>query len=214
MWGGANLIDKIRCKNKIGNDIHKQLIHMWNALRGGWEPPEYITEDEYIAVRDNKDNYSDYYVGYVGFHSTFSAKYFGGYARGFKADGVTPRQLSTEAYNNTTKQVPNIKDVNFVSWDYKDIEIKNAVIYCDPPYQNTTKYSVSSFNYEEFWDWVRKMSKDNIVYVSEYNAPPDFTCIWEKDTLVNFDSNRAAGSSNKKRTEKLFVYSNSILKAA
>ena len=33
--GGANLIDKIKCKNRIGNDAHRELIHMWNALRGG-----------------------------------------------------------------------------------------------------------------------------------------------------------------------------------
>lgn len=207
LWG-ANLIDKIQCKNKIGNDIHKQLIHMWNALRGGWVPPEYIPEDEYINVRDNKENYPEYYVGYVGFHSTFSAKYFGGYARGFKADGVTPRYLSTEAYNNTMKQLSNIKDVNFVSWDYKDIQIKNAVIYCDPPYQDTTKYSTEAFNYEEFWNWVRKMSQNNIIFVSEYNAPNDFICIWQKETLANFDSNRKNSSNDKKRVEKLFMYKN------
>lgn len=32
--GGANMIDKIRCKNRIGNDAHRELISMWNALRG------------------------------------------------------------------------------------------------------------------------------------------------------------------------------------
>ena len=27
--GGANMIDKIKCENRIGNDIHKELISMW-----------------------------------------------------------------------------------------------------------------------------------------------------------------------------------------
>lgn len=175
---------------------------------GGWKPPEHITEDEYNSVRKNKENYPAYYVGYVGFHSTFGAKYFGGYARGFKADGITPRNESNEAYRNTMKQLQNVLDVNCVCWDYTKVEIKNAVIYCDPPYKNTTKYETDSFNYEEFYDWCRKMSKYNIVLVSEYNAPDDFECIWSKETLANFDCNRGNDIEKKKRVEKLFIVNN------
>ena len=40
------------------------------------------------------------------------------------------------------------------------------------------------------------MSKDNVVLVSEYNMPDDFTCIWQKETKVNFDSNRKSGLKN------------------
>lgn len=117
--GGANMIDKIKCENRIGNDIHKELIAMWNELQEGWIPPSHITEEEYIAVRDNKEKYPDYYVGFVGYHATFGSKYFAGYARSFKADGVTPRDQSNEVYRNTMKQVPDIKDVLFTQGDYK-----------------------------------------------------------------------------------------------
>lgn len=34
---------------------------------GGWQPPEHITEEEYNSVRQNKEKYPLYYVGYVGF---------------------------------------------------------------------------------------------------------------------------------------------------
>ena len=173
---------------------------------GGYQPPEHITEEEYLKVKDNKVDFPDYYVGYVGFHSTFGGKYFGGYARSFKEDKITPRDMSNETYRNTMKQVPSIRDVSFVGWDYTDIELSNAVIYCDPPYQNTTKYATGVFDYEKFWDWCRKMSKLNHVYISEYNAPNDFECIWCKDTLVNFDSNRDDNIENKIRTERLFKY--------
>ena len=158
------MIDKIKCENRIGCDIHKELIAMWNELQKGWNPPSHITEEEYINVRDNKEKFPDYYVGFVGYHATFGAKYFGGYARGFKADGITPRDESNEAYRNTMKQLPNVIDVKFVNADFKALEIKNAVIYCDPPYQGTTKYSTGSFNYDEFWNWCREISKNNIVY--------------------------------------------------
>ena len=53
--GGANMIDKIDCSLRIGNDIHPQLIAMFLALQNGWNPPEHITEEEYQNVRQNKE---------------------------------------------------------------------------------------------------------------------------------------------------------------
>ena len=33
--GGANVIDKIKCKNKIGYDNNEYLIDMWNEIKNG-----------------------------------------------------------------------------------------------------------------------------------------------------------------------------------
>ena len=33
------MIDKIKCKNKIGTDIHSYLIAVLNKLSEGWIPP-------------------------------------------------------------------------------------------------------------------------------------------------------------------------------
>ena len=103
------------------------------------------------------------------------------------------------------KQLPNLLDVEFRCGDYKELDVSNAVIYCDPPYQGTTKYSTGKFNYDEFWDWCRKMSENNIVFVSEYNAPDDFECVWSKEHLANFDCNRGDDTSKKVRVEKLYI---------
>lgn len=203
--GGLNMMDKIICQTRIGNDSHKELIEMWKALQNGWQPPEYISEEDYLQVKNNRENYPPHYVGYVGFHATFGAKYFGGYGRNFKADG-TPRCQSREAHKNTMKQIPKILDVELRSGDYRDYEIQDALIYCDPPYSGATGYSTAAFDYDEFWDWCRKMSNDNIVIVSEYNAPDDFKCIWSKENLANFDARRGKDNTTKKRIEKLFVY--------
>ena len=202
--GGANMIDKIRCENRIGNDIHPQLIAMFKALQGGWIPPRHVSEEEYNNVRMNKDKYPDYYVGYVGFNTTFGAKYFGGYARGFKADRTTPRNHVEEAFKNLINQIPHIKSVtfscgNYLSNDYQNIN--NAVIYCDPPYAGTTKYSSGEFNSTEFWDWCRKIGENNYIYVSEYSAPDDFECIWQKETTTKLKVHE-----HELRVEKLFTY--------
>ena len=67
--------------------------------------------------------------------------------------------------------------------DYKDLDIqnmKNVLVYCDPPYQNTTTYSKwGSINYNEYQNWVRQISQNNIVLCSEYNMPEDFKEIWK-----------------------------------
>lgn len=122
--GGCNMIDKIKCEHRVGNDIHKELIAMWIALQNGWKPPEFISEEEYNKVRINRKDYPDYYVGYVGFHATFGSKYFAGYARGFKADGKTPRIQSKETYDNTMKQIPNIQGIKFINKNYLDIDMR------------------------------------------------------------------------------------------
>lgn len=202
--GGANMIDKIKCEKRIGNDIHKELIALFKQLQTGWKPPQHISENEYNEVRLHKENYPDYYVGLVGFNATFGSKYFGGYARGFKADKITPRDIPNEAIRNLVEQVPNIQDVKFINVDYltlNETKLKNCVIYCDPPYEGTTKYVTGGFEYDVFWQWVRDTSKNNYVFVSEYNAPKDFKCIWSKDVTTSLKVNE-----HENRTEKLFTY--------
>lgn len=203
--GGANIIDKIKCKNKIGCDIHKQLIALLNKAKENLENiPNEISEEEYIKVRDNKNEYEDWYLGLVGFCATFGAKYFGGYARDRQGD----RNIPKEGIKNLKKQAPNLKDIKFINCDFRDLpkdKIKGYVIYCDIPYKGTTKYKTEKFPYDEFYEWVKEMSIHNTVLISEYNMPEEFECVWEKEVKVNLDSNRSKADV---RTEKLYTYKN------
>ena len=88
---------------------------------------------------------------------------------------------------------------------YNEIEINDGVIYCDPPYKGTAKYKTEEFPYDEYYDWCRKMAKNNIVLCSEYWMPDDFECIWSKETKANFDCNRDSNDDKNKRIEKLFI---------
>lgn len=209
--GGANMIDKIKHHNKIGSDIHKELIalHIYNRDNSNLLPNT-ISEEEYINVRNNKKDYDLWHVGLVGFCATFGAKYFGGYARGFKADKITPRDLPNEAINNLKKQSPNIQDVDFkvASFlDYNPNDYKDCVFYLDPPYRNTLKYSTGGFPYEEFDKWAIELAKNNTVLISEYNMPENnFECIWMKDVKVAVSGQ--GDIKNKARTEKLFMVKN------
>lgn len=195
--GGANIIDKIKCKNRYGSDIHPYLIALLKQTQTDTSVfPETISEDEYRRVRDNKEQYSDWYVGLVGFCS-FGAKWFGGYPR----DRTGQRDIPNEAIRNLIKQAPNLSGIKFECKDFRHYNnIKGALFYEDIPYKGTTKYKVDLFPYDEFYDWCRTMSKDNIILISEYQMPDDFTCIYEKNLKCTLDKN-----SRTDRTKRLFT---------
>lgn len=196
--GGANMIDKIEHPYKLGADNNKYLIALLEAVQNGQELPEHITKDEYIAVKTNKDNYPDWYVGFVGFVSSFRAKFFGGYSGYCTTKTGIQRNYIKERINNILKQ--NLDGIKLVCSSYDALDIPaNSIIYCDPPYNGTTKYK-DSFDSDAFWQWCRDKAKEgHSVYVSEYNAPEDFKCIWEKQINSNL------GGTSKTATEKLFT---------
>ena len=204
--GGANIIDKIKCKNKYGSDINKYLIALLEQTQKDTSVfPKSISEEEYKIVKNNMSEYDDWYVGLVGFCSSYGSKFFEGYARSEKNDGLTPRDFSNERIKNLINQSINLKNIEFYNKSFLDVvDIENYVIYCDPPYKNTTKYKTEPFQYDKFYEWCREKSKNNIVIISEYNMPEDFKCIWLKNTETNISSNRNE-DTDKKRTEKLFI---------
>ena len=56
----GNVIDKIQCNNKIGCDIHKQLIELLKYTRDySYLIPDIIAEEEYNKVKSNKEQYED-----------------------------------------------------------------------------------------------------------------------------------------------------------
>lgn len=202
--GGANMIDKIKCKNKFGSDIHPYLIALLKQAQTDTSIfPETINKERYDNVRANPQNYPDWFVGLVGFCASYNGKWWGGYANGVKTKIGTIRNYTDEAIRNLVKQAPNLEDIEFSCKNYADCGcgLKNYVIYCDIPYKSTTKYATSEFDYESFYEWCRYMSKDNIVLISEYSMPDDFECIWSKELKCTLDKD-----SRTDRVEKLFKW--------
>lgn len=206
--GGANMIDKINHPNKIGSDLHKELIELLKYTRDNYkELPDTFSEEEYNRVKANRSDYEPWYVGLVGFCGAFGAAYMRGFARGYKADKVTKRDIPAEGIRNLVKQAPNLKGITFECksfLEYNPEEYKDCVFYLDPPYRATFGYSTGHFPYEEFDKWAIQLAKNNTVLISEYELPEDmFECIWSKEHLVNVKNNVKHGK-NKKRVEKLF----------
>ena len=86
--------------------------------------------------------------------------------------------------------------------DYRDVSIPDgAIVYCDPPYEDTAEYKEGGFNHSEFWAWARETSKDHDVYVSSYKAPDDIKPVL---TFPRRDTLSASQKSALIQTECLF----------
>lgn len=197
--GSCAVESLVDCENKILNDSQPYLIELYKALQNGYELPEEVTREQYHYIKDHKDE-DKALSGFVGFECSFGGKWFGGYA--FNKNG---RNYAVEGKKSITRIFEGIKNATFICSDYKDVKIpKNAVVYCDPPYEGTTAYANSkNFNSEEFWQYMREIGKKHTVFISEEKAPSGFKCIWQKEVRRTLDVNK---QNMPVRIEKLWVY--------
>ena len=196
--GGGNMIDKVK-GNRIGADINSYVIDALLAIRDSVSDlpknNQEFTEDDYKALRKSDDDYK--YKGYAGFAFSYGGKWLGGWGR----DSIGKRDYVREAYLNAVKQSPLLQGVSLVNESYLNLELpSHSLIYCDPPYEGATRYK-DAFNHVEFWQWCRdKASEGHVIFVSEYNAPSDFECVWSKEIV----SSLTQDTGSKKAVEKLF----------
>lgn len=206
--GGGNLIEKVKGR-RIGSDICPYTIEALRFIRD--EPnnlPEIITEDYYNELKSKKE--INGITGFVGISMSFGAKLFGGYARNKKGSKGCIENMKTQTRRvkkAALKQSPLLQGVQLVKRSYNDLkhlvdfEHEKCIIYCDPPYKGTTSYK-NKFNHEEFWQWCRdKTLQGHKVFISEYQAPDDFECIWSKEITTTLNA-----KSTFSKVEKLFIY--------
>ena len=204
--GGANTIVKVN-GNRIGSDNNEYLIALYKELQLGWNPIKNVTFELYEDVKNNKEKYPKHIVGYIGFAFTFGAMWFSSFIGNTNDKVCVGRDRIGESYRNVLKTQKVIDNINFKCSSYLNLEIPiNSIIYCDPPYENTAKYKgVETFNHNEFWQWCRNMVKlGHKVFISEYNAPEDFKCIWQKEINSQLSKKKETGKYSKP-IEKLFT---------
>ena len=206
--GGANIIDAIKCDKKIAYDNHEYLIELYKAFQSKEDClPKDVSKEHYSEVRNcfnkNETHYPKWYIGAVGFLSSYNGRWFdGGYSGKRIVSTGKERDYFDEAKRNLQAQREYLLDIDFYYSDYSLINVpKGSLVYCDIPYNQTKKYSTSkNFNYDEFWNWAREISKTNILIISEQNAPDDFKVIWEQEVKRTINNTKRTTV-----TEKLFM---------
>ena len=208
--GGANIIDKIQCEHRYGYDRSDTLIALLqqaaedfskipdDGSREMWDEGKAYVKD---GIRSEKMSLAD--IGAIEFFASFSN---GGFPRGYAKNSDT-RNYYKEAYRNMREQAPRLKGIVFKAQNYWDLDpekTSGAVIYCDPPYAGTKIYGYANqprMDYNHYWNWVRELSKNNIVLCSEQTAPDDFEILWEQEAT------RTTNKTNDyKAIERLFQW--------
>lgn len=198
--GGGNLIDKV-CGPRIGADVNPWAIEGLLSIRDSIsELPKNLkdfTEAEYRKLRA-EDSYP--HKGYAGFALSYGGKWLGGWRR----DRAGVRDYVAEAYRNAVRQSEKLKGVDLRCTSYECLDIPSeSLLYCDPPYENTTPYGLGSFDHQSFWAWCSFMgATGHTVFVSEYKAPSGFTCVFEH----RLASSLTKDTGRKTGIERLFKY--------
>jgi DNA adenine methylase len=167
--------------------------------------PKICSKEHYMDVRENRKagggKYSKEYTALIGYCASFGGKYYNG---GFGQVRTGKRNIYYERVINLRKQAISLKNISFMSCDYNYFkDVKNCLLYLDPPYKGTSNYAKSCMNYDHFYKFCHDIAQNNFVIISEYDMPSEeFKCIWQKERTVCQDANRTNGQ---KATEKLFI---------
>lgn len=146
--GGFNIIDKIECENRLGNDIDPLVCELVEtcrenpALLDGLKTP---TREEYYDVRDNPEKYAGWYRAAVLLFASYNARVYGGcYGAIAKTKDGATRNYFEESKANFKRQLPNLRGILVGCCDYRQMCFptrEKVLIYCDPPYAEGVGYA-------------------------------------------------------------------------
>jgi DNA adenine methylase len=170
------------------NDISKDLImFLQDLVNNNFTFPINVSEEEYKNLKKSE---SSALRGFVGYFLSFGGKFFGGYAQKYQR-GDKVRDFLQEAKDSAKKLKSDLSgDILFDCKSYDEFSPYGMCIYCDPPYENTTNYG-TKFDSTKFWNVMRKWSETNDVYISSYEAPEDFECVWEASKRITLGHDKS-----------------------
>lgn len=114
-------------------------------------------------------------------------------------------------YNSCCKEQSLLRGIDISCKRYTDIgKPHHAIIYCDAPYIGTIQYEgvEEKFDFNEYYKWLKDISKDNLVFISEYRMPiNDFKSIKQIQLKSHFGTDFTGGEhiEQSQAIEQLFV---------
>lgn len=165
----------------IAADTHEDLILMWQAVKEGHMPPHELSEAEYQELRHSEPSALR---AFAGFGCSFGGKWFGGYAR-----PAGSKNYAGTSARSVDRQRPAFREAEILRADYREFSPgSDTLVYCDPPYANTTGYSTGDFDSAEFWRTMRGWHDNGaLVFVSECSAPSPWAPAWSRDVGTRVD---------------------------
>lgn len=168
----------------IAGDRNPNIIKLWKALQKGWIPPTKCSRTKYKKIKNLASRPTrsvSLNTIFLGFACSYRGSFFSTYCPG---NNIKHQQQSARIIG---KQIKNVKLFAGSYTETVPPKLKNYIVYCDPPYRDTlNKYQIgrqhdSYFDYSQFVKWCSRMSKNNMVFVSEYSKPcKNSRLVWKK----------------------------------
>jgi DNA adenine methylase len=178
--GSANVAAAVNFDNMLLSDICPYIVSVYQEAYKGRQFPTELSAEEHKRIKENKDNYPDWLVGFAGYGCSFGGNFFSGYARTNQQQNYV-----LEASKGIEKKAIKLrnKTIEFqAGLSYDQLELrKGDFIYCDIPYQNTSSYR-NKFDHDKFYDWVKSLQ--NPVLISEFKHNARLPVIWEKQSVT------------------------------
>ena len=213
-WSFAHVIETCRPGHAIGADVNGSLIEFWRKVIAegvGWLPTSLEEiEENYAAMRErDRAGEIDPMLAWYATELSFGGRWFEGVAR---SESIRKNGYSTKSTEKKVASMCGCPDLTLLCCSYDELEIPDgAVVYCDPPYNG--RYGKLGrefrrgivFDPEDYYDWVRELSRQCVVVCSTFDAPEDFVTVHDwGDTRVTHLNGR--DRSERPTTEKLIRY--------
>lgn len=233
LFGGGGAITAellINDMSVVYNELDKTVADMFCAALVGdreWVKTLMISHDEFMAIKKKEiksvddelkllvNSFGNGRRSYLYSKELSDVKY--NLAKQIvDIDDVFSGYKQTDTYKNAVEQLQQLEQLQRLQQleqlqrleannkDYRAYsELNGAVIYLDPPYENSTnKYKGGSFDSIAFYDWAFEMAKNNTVLISSYEiSDPRFEVVYEFKTARS----TLQGGHSGKRYEKLFM---------
>lgn len=213
--GGGNVSINVDFKYVHYNEINTNLVDMFQEIikQGPDIIPDIVLRDTFYEVRNNKNKYPGWYTYAIDYIASFRGN-IAGVKRGytFKSDDDITEEYIRQSKRRKQSAVETalaLKNCIITNKDYRDVEIVDgSIVYMDPPYKSSrwVKYEVD-FDYDAFYEYCYKLSRNNVVIISEYDMPIGFKEIASVSHHQTFSRNSGEKHWDTVNDEKVWVVS-------
>lgn len=193
--GGLSMAVALSAKGPVlASDANAALIALYQAVRGGWQPPTTSTREQRDAALALPD--SDPLKAFLRIGCGFAGNWSSGHAHS------QSRNYAAETGRALTADVPRIAQFAVIDWLEVEPHATGMVLYLDPPYRGTTGYAATGhFDHVRFDARAREWAAFGPVFVSEYDFPGGIE-IWSRSQVTTVARAKAA---YRPATERLYL---------
>ena len=195
-WISRKMFEKLKDKDGY-------IKYIWSFSNNG---KSYLFSQELEPKKKSLHNFVVF-----GVKDDFIKQHFNDIDNYIKCDDIRKRRMLLRRYMQIKQQkrpmlelqqLEQLQRLQVNCGSYLDYEYQDGdIVYCDPPYEGTAKYSKDGFDHKQFYDWV--MSRPYQIWFSSYQiSDKRFKMVWAKGK-----TNLMAGASGQKQNYEC-IYTN------